>query len=349
MQESFINTDCVNCGAGSDRADEVVTTSVTHECHLYGVPLRIASCRDCGLVFMTPRPLRASIERLYGVELYQQPKNRVATRPKTRKASIHDLHSVLNDMIGEPLRGKRVLDIGANEGRWLALFDRGNVLVGIEPSAAALRPVRDDISLIRSDLESAVLPDTFDLVTATALIEHLYDPLDGLVKMNARLRDGGRLFLYTPDIKGLSLRRGVSKYFKLVHLYYFSVSTLSSLLRKAGFAVEQVRVFPAFFSSALVFPQTGSAANFCLLARKVASMSYAEAARNAPSTGPEEHQAVREAIRSAVRRDRLVGAVSTLLNRATRVRNRTSGVLRARYPRVWSQLRLIAHSSTKRT
>jgi SAM-dependent methyltransferase len=348
MFENFTSTDCLNCGAGPAQSWPVVTTRVTHESHLYGKPIRVVSCRDCGLVYVNPRPPRSSIAKLYGDELYQQPKGTIVPRKGTRKLSIGDLHSVLNEQIGEPLQGKRILDIGANEGRWLALFDRTNTLVGIEPSAAALRPFRRDITLIRSDLESAAVSGGFDLVTATALIEHLYDPLDGLVRMNAFLEEGGRLFLYTPDIKGLALRRGVSKYFKIVHLYYFSVATLSSLLNKSGFVVESSRVFPPYFSHPFVFPQTSSPGAFCVLARKVASIGYENAVRQPPATGPEEYRVATDVIRSAIRRDMVVGKVSTVLNQTRRMRNKASGALKAKYPRAWSQLRSVVNSSARR-
>jgi hypothetical protein len=123
------------CGGAND-----VRTRIRHECHLYGAPLRVVSCQNCGLVFVNPRPSAASIDRLYAAELYEQPKTGVEPRRAEGRITLPDLYDDLTESFEVPLTRKRILDIGANEGRWLSLFDNTNELVGIEPSAAALRP-----------------------------------------------------------------------------------------------------------------------------------------------------------------------------------------------------------------
>jgi SAM-dependent methyltransferase len=313
---------------------------------LYGRPLQTVACGDCGLVFVSPRPGKPSIDKLYAEELYDRPNTNPAARQVhlPGKITFRNLYDDLAGALDEPLAGRRVLDIGADEGQWLALFDRRNDLVGLEPSSAALRSCREDIRLIRSSLEEATLAEPFDLVTATALIEHLYDPLQGLVKMNSFLKDGGTLFLYTPDVKHLSLRRGVAKYFKIVHLFYFSVETLSSLLHKAGFVVSGVKRVPPSFSAPFMFPQTGSSGSFWVIARKGGPVSYSEALRRPATTGPEEHDAVTLAIKQAVDRDRVFSMVSAALMHGTRWRHQASQGLRARFPRAWSQAKLLQHA-----
>jgi SAM-dependent methyltransferase len=320
---------CVNCSALPSEHEPIVFTRITHDCHMQGEPIAIVACRGCGLVFMNPRPAKASIDRLYVEDLYRAPKRRRKSSPQPGKVSIADLYRVLmTEFLRTTLRGKRVLDVGANEGQWLNLFDADNELVGIEPSAAALRPARDDIELIHSDLETVALHEQFDLVTATALIEHLCDPLEGLTRMNAFLKTGGLLFLYTPDVKGLTLRRGVAKYFKVTHLYYFSVATLSSLLHKAGFELDLYRIFAPHFGSPFVFPSRGFAGNFCVLARKIESVSIEEARRRAALTGPSEYDEVRSIIGTAMRRDRFSGNISSGIAAARGLRNKVTGTIK---------------------
>jgi SAM-dependent methyltransferase len=327
----FAATDCVNCGASSERARPLVHTRIRHECHLYGLPLRIVVCEACGLVFVNPRPGKKSIETLYSDELYDRPKPKIDAARRTARAvvkvTVEDLYRDLVSALDGCLAGRRILDIGANDGQWLSLFDRSNELVGIEPSSAASRACRDDIRLIRSTLEEAVIDAPADLVTATALIEHLYDPLHGLVKMNSFLKEGGSLFLYTPDVKALTLRRGVAKFFKVVHLYYFSVETLGSLLHKAGFEVASVRRVP----------QTGSSNTFWILARKVSDVSLEDARRRPPTTGRAEHDAVEAAVKDALKRDFLSSVMSETLMHTRRWRNLASQGLRARFPAAWSR------------
>jgi hypothetical protein len=329
MSSDFETQLCVNCSALPDKHQRIVSTRITHDCHMKGEPIDVVACRGCGLVFINPRPSKASIDRLYVQDLYRAPKRR-AVRQASAKVSIDDLYRVLTkEFLGADPHGKKVLDIGANEGQWLNLFDVNNRLVGIEPSAAASRPVRKDIEFVRSDLESTALEARFDLVTATALIEHLCDPLEGLTRMNGFLGSGGFLFLYTPDIKGLLLRRGVPKYFKVTHLYYFSVQTLSSLLHKAGFVVEHCKTFAPHFVSPFVFPPGGFVGKFCILARKIESVSLERARQRAPLTGAAEYEEVCSTIRAAMRRDRLFSNISGGFAAARTIRNKLGRMIKS--------------------
>jgi hypothetical protein len=157
--------------------------------------------------------------------------------------------------------------------------------------------------------------------------------------MNSFLRPDGLVFLYTPDVKGPSLARGVSKYFKVPHLYYFSLETLSSLLHKAGFAVSHARVFSPSFSNRFGFRPRGSSGSFWILARKVATVSSIEATRRSPVTSRTEHELVAGAIRQALSRDRFHNYLWTGQMLTRRWRNKASGTLRRRFPGAWAQAR----------
>jgi 2-polyprenyl-3-methyl-5-hydroxy-6-metoxy-1,4-benzoquinol methylase len=82
------------------------------------------------------------------------------------------------------------------------------------------------------------VPGSYDAVTMFSVLEHLPDPLAGLRRSCALLRDGGVLVLGLPNIGGLPrlVQGRFWRGFSLPeHLNFFSNANLATLLRRAGF------------------------------------------------------------------------------------------------------------------
>jgi SAM-dependent methyltransferase len=101
---------------------------------------------------------------------------------------------------------RRVVDLGTAEGRMLQEIRRGFPLswvVGIDHSLPLLlfgRKMYPDLPLVCADIE--ILPflksQTFDLVIAAAVVEHLVSPRDMLRESFRVLRPGGVLIVTCP-------------------------------------------------------------------------------------------------------------------------------------------------------
>jgi SAM-dependent methyltransferase len=166
--------------------------------------------------------------------------------------------------------GGRYLEIGAGSGTCaLALLDRfdGLVLTELAPvrvsALANLFYGNPRVTVLQNDIESAPLPfsnDYFDTVVMVAVIEHLFDPVAALQKLNRVLKPGGRLILDTPNIAKWTRRiKLAAGYFPSTasrdegllcydghtptdlyddgHLHYFTFRSLRRLcLERAGFS-----------------------------------------------------------------------------------------------------------------
>ncbi len=287
---------CANCGSESARHTTLIDTVVTHPGHLNGQPLRVVICSQCGLTFLNPQPTAASLKRFYEREYYSDKKEAVDPQKRV-KEKLWQRDILLTWLMEQlpPVRNWSILDIGCGYGEWLQHFDKSNRLLGIEQSESAAHSANKDfgVDVRQIDfMENGYAPETFELVTGLAIIEHVLDPLAALVEVNRITKPGGYAYLQTPDLRGLVLRKGIARFFKVVHTYYYTEATLASLFRKAGFEIVASRRRPAVLSTSdLLRPGNFWAGELDILARKKSNVTLAEA-RAVPWTGDQAAETI---------------------------------------------------------
>ncbi len=98
-----------------------------------------------------------------------------------------------------PLRDRRVLEVGCGKGRFARIFaEEGAKVTGIDPSAALLEHARKILGadFIQTSATSLPFPnETFDLVYAVEVIEHLPFLKKSIQEMFRVLKPGGILIL----------------------------------------------------------------------------------------------------------------------------------------------------------
>lgn len=144
----------------------------------------------------------------------------------------------------------RILDIGCGLGFFLDYARRhGYQCVGIDTSAAATRFAREQLRLnvIASDFMHAQFsaPDTFDVITANHVLEHISLPIPFLEKARRLLEPGGILISASPNFGGLLPRLLGRRWYGLQpaqHVWQFTPGSYRALFRKAGFRVERTQI-----------------------------------------------------------------------------------------------------------
>jgi 2-polyprenyl-3-methyl-5-hydroxy-6-metoxy-1,4-benzoquinol methylase len=206
-------------------------------------------CRDCGLVQMNPQPEAASVQKRYGSA---HGNDYLAYETANEAAFLALQHKTLEDAgIGRieaqffPSGRRRFLDAGCATGALLEkMRERGWEASGVEISAQMAEYGRKNRGLPISTLpleENGFAENSFDVIHASHLIEHLNNPAV-FVREAQRILSGGGLFLVTtPNIAGMQAKLLGGRWRSAIydHLYLFSVKTLAALLRREGFVVEQ--------------------------------------------------------------------------------------------------------------
>jgi SAM-dependent methyltransferase len=143
-------------------------------------------------------------------------------------------------------RGK-LLDVGCGNGSFLAMMqDAGWEVTGVDPDkvAATLARKRFGISILNGSLEDAgFAEESFDAVTLSHVIEHVYDPVALLRECRRVLRPGGKIVVTTPNLASQGHRAFGSSWVPLDpprHLHLFTSATLGACCERAGLSIQSV-------------------------------------------------------------------------------------------------------------
>ncbi len=231
--------------------------------HLYTMDpreFRVMRC-SCGLVFLSPRPVRPDLPRAYPPEYFWNAFDVVpVARPMDAVWNAWATQLVrrrvryLRRALGE-LRGP-VLDVGCGRGLFLRELQglTGWEVHGVDLQESNVRFLAEEHPQVRVHhadfLDWAGPEGGFAAVTMWHLLEHLHDPRRALRQAHELLMPGGVLVLGTQNFEALS-RRVMKERWTLNdvprHLYHFTEPTLRRHLEAEGFQVAWVSHFTEFF------------------------------------------------------------------------------------------------------
>lgn len=167
-------------------------------------------------------------------------------------------------------RSGRLLDMGCGLGFFLKAMGAYPSWqpYGCEISPSAVRYIREKLCLnnvICSRLQDCDFPQgSFDIVTMWDVLDHLLSPDPALRRCRALLKDGGMLFIRTPNIsvqlprarlkKLTQNTHGEHSYLRAQeHFHHYSRSSIRTLLERNGFShIELTHLHPIVSSRSVV-------------------------------------------------------------------------------------------------
>jgi 2-polyprenyl-3-methyl-5-hydroxy-6-metoxy-1,4-benzoquinol methylase len=198
-------------------------------------------CRGCGTALRNPR-LPAGYRRMR----YEDGELREEQTRLTLKSQVHYAYMIrLIERLRHPGDGRRLLDFGCGSGGFLlAAREAGFDVMGLELSRGLARYV-EEIHGIRVHQGLVTDPtfahERFDVILTSQVFEHLLDPRESLRELRRHCNPQGLILIEVPNLFDTRerLRRGAMM--DDSHLFYFSASSLSGLLRAEGFNVLKVQ------------------------------------------------------------------------------------------------------------
>ncbi|HJV08765.1 MAG TPA: class I SAM-dependent methyltransferase, partial [Acidimicrobiales bacterium] len=216
----------------------------------------IIQCRDCGLL--------SAVVPIEADEILANYADVVDPTYLDEEPSRREVFAwFATAMAGHPVRGKRLLEIGANVGLFLSVAEEhGWQARGVEPSAWAVEQGRErfGVNLRQGTIESLDEPEAgADVVAMFDVLEHLVDPVTALKALRPLVDDEGLLILSTVNAAGLHarVRKAAWPWFIRSHLFYFTPRTLTAMLAEAGFELVEWTVVPRSFHLSYIAHRAG--------------------------------------------------------------------------------------------
>ena len=205
---------------------------------------RIQRCARCGFTFTNPQFSPEEYDEIY--------KN--APRPAQAKITMDEGDDRRFRRLAKNVRldagsFDRFLDFGCGRGGFLVVMNdpAGCGFEVGDPSVFSVGPCNVTTGRF-FDIAGGVgfEYETFDLITAFDVFEHLPD-LDKYVEvLRNLLKPGGRLVITIPDVSSWNARLAGGRWnmYLLEHLWYFNRGTLQTFMRQAGFRETKFRTLP---------------------------------------------------------------------------------------------------------
>lgn len=232
--ESLVDVPCAVCSNTNSR-------TIGHD---NGFIIRKCSQKDCGFVYVSPRPTAQMLRSMY---LSYYPNGEIV--PDKWKWEMRSIF--LEVMQWLALHGKkgRILDIGCSFGHLLMeLEQQGWQTVGIEPSTSAAGYAKKHIKgeVLALPFEDVNLePESFDALVSLYVLEHVFDPRQFLEKCYRLLRRNCQAIIRIPRTEPLMpIQRLLMRplMYAPMHLNDFSPRTMRKLSLEIGFRDIAIRV-----------------------------------------------------------------------------------------------------------
>ena len=224
---------------------------------------KVVRCQNCRFYYLYPRLTETAMLNLYADDDYfegeEQGYNSYSDQEVALRATFKRLMSNLRK---NKLTGGKLLEIGCGYGY---LLDEAKNLfefrVGTDFSDRAVKQAKSRADRVyQGGIEQVPREEKFDLIIATHVIEHVYQPKSFLEKITKNLQPNGIVVIATPDMGSFWRYFMGHKWpsFKLPeHVLYFDRQSLSTLMQEVGLLKIEHLPYPHAFPVPLVAAKLG--------------------------------------------------------------------------------------------
>jgi 2-polyprenyl-3-methyl-5-hydroxy-6-metoxy-1,4-benzoquinol methylase len=193
--------------------------------------LNLVQCRDCALVFLSPRFSDEFYKKIYHYNCLKNAQYYEKTFLEDKECFLKRLNFAMKykDNI------ENVLDIGCATGSFLKVCQEINIkkIHGVELNEESRKISEKKGFKIFADISDT--EDKYDLINLGDVIEHFLNPQEELRKIGHFLRNTGVIMITTPDYSKI-----INKYVNIKpeeHLFYYNKKTIKDLLQRLGYNI----------------------------------------------------------------------------------------------------------------
>ena len=231
----FETLDCIICNSENSK-------SVSNR-DRYGLKYEVQICKNCGLVYTSPRMTQLAYNEFYDLEyrrLYlgaEKPFADYFNKQYKRGENIFSYLMKLDLLSGNDIK---ILEVGCSSGGILAFFNnKGFKTIGVDLDSNYLNYGRKEygLNLIHGTIQD--IPKDFhpDIIIYSHVLEHVLDLEKELKTIREMVTSSTKIYIEVPGIKNVHIayNSDILYYFQNAHTYHFTLSSLKNLMNKYDF------------------------------------------------------------------------------------------------------------------
>ena len=255
-----VDVACNSCGSNESH---FITHGVEHEYDNTTLDVfNVVQCNQCQLIYLNPRPDVSELKTIYPDNYYAyglqeknlEAENKTSLLYRARKFVYMNRLTKALDLC-QPAPVLKVLDVGCADGRalnWYKDVEKYKVeTYGVDFDRLAVEKARASghtVYLGRFE-DAEIENDTFDLVVATHVIEHVADAKGFARRAFEVLKPGGVFLCETPNAGSfdakLFARQHWGGYHFPRHWVFYNPQSITAMAKSVGFEVESIQYHPA--------------------------------------------------------------------------------------------------------
>jgi len=201
----------------------------------------LLECKGCGLRFLERVPSRETLAELYDddkvIEYWNEPNHEIYQYHKLIESGIEFSRD----------RPISVLDVGCNTGSFLSILPDQWRKYGVDATPQAIAIAANKVS--DADLRVGIFEDSsftqnsYDLITAWDVMEHIHDVRRFLEKIHHLLRQGGHFVFETGNFSSAYARysgRAWYYYSLFDHTVFYAPHVIINMTESSGFILKHL-------------------------------------------------------------------------------------------------------------
>ena len=210
----------------------------------HGIDSQLVQCTNCGLLFLNPRWNIETYRKLYQYTYRTEvQKENCEIELEKHLPSSSRLLRIANGFNGGK-KWQKVLDIGCGYGAllWIAKNLYGTEVFGFEPDTELAKSCNTFFNgnVLQATVEEGIEElssknEKFDLIVCQQSLNHFFHPVKILRSLRNILNYDGLLCLEVLNFSEYTRLKG--QRIQVDHTHYFTLNTLSSALKAAGFMI----------------------------------------------------------------------------------------------------------------
>ena len=210
---------------------------------------KLKKCSNCNLIFPNTKfnSDKDYVKKVYTHYSKQNHRKILYGTQKYRKATfIEDRYKYCIDRI---FKNKKinVLEYGCGNGLFLAYLKKKKIKCkGLEVDPYQIKIAQNNgLNVTNTEIKNEK-NNEYNLCVMFDVLEHLTHPINQLKLINKKIKKGGYVVCYSPNIYSIAfelMKKNQNQVYTFEHLFFFAKKTLKILAKKTGFKIVSYETF----------------------------------------------------------------------------------------------------------